>query len=279
MKDCFPAPAHPACLHLCLQYWNIPAPDDINARLDYLEANGYEAVEFATGDWLLSNADAFAKALEGRSLAVATACGFSDFSYADAAKRDAEVEKFLPQIDILGGLHSAGLIVCPARAKPELPFPELRRDFVENTGRRLAERAAAAGTAIVLEPLRREETPFLRQVADAAMMAQDIGPGATAMGDFWHMAREETSDYGAFCSAGPLLRHVHIASLLTRRVPGCDGAADDYVDGFRALKRLGYPGAVSFEGGFPEGCDSDADRHALLVRMSALLREQWAMAD
>lgn len=263
---------------LCLQYWNIPAPDDLSARLDYLEANGYGAVEIATGDWLLSHADALARALEGRSLSLATACGPSDFSYADPARRGAEVEKFLPQLDVLGALHSAGLILCPARATPGLPFPELRRDFVENTGRRLAERAAAVGTAIVLEPLRREETPFLRLVADAAMMARDIGPGATAMADFWHMSREETSDYGAICSAGPLLRHVHIASRLTRRVPGCDGPADDFTDGFRALKHIGYTGAVSFEGGFPDDCADDSSRHMLLTRMRDLLLSQWERA-
>ena len=41
--------------------------------------------------------------------------------------------------------------------------------------------------SIVLDPLRRNETPFLRQVADGARMAADIGPGATVMGDSWHM--------------------------------------------------------------------------------------------
>ena len=51
---------------------------------------------------------------------------------------------------------------------------ELREDFVTNTGKRLAEKAAKCGTSIVLEPLQRKETPFLRQVSDAAKMAQAI---------------------------------------------------------------------------------------------------------
>lgn len=265
-------------LRLCLQYWNIPAPDDLNARLDYLESHGYAAVEFATGEWLTQHAAAFARALHGRNLSVATACGPSDFSYADPTKREAEVQKFLPQLDLLGELHSAGLILCPARSNPELPFPELRRDFVENTGRRLAEHAAAVGTTIVLEPLRREETPFLRQVADATMIARDIGPGATAMGDFWHMSREEPSDAAAFLAAGPLLQHVHIASRTTRSVPGCDGPADSYVDGFRALQQLHYAGSISFEGSFPPYATSFDDQHKLLSTMSQLLHEQWDKA-
>ena len=129
----------------------------------------------------------------------------------------------------------------------------------------------------MLEPLRREETPFLRLVADAAAMARDIGPGAACMADFWHMAREETSAEGAILSGGALLRHVHIASLRTRRVPG-DDEGDTYLDGFRALRRIGYAGSIAFEGSFDKTCATLAARDARLTRMSALLREEWQKA-
>ena len=153
--------------------------------------------------------------------------------------------------------------------------------------KRLAEKAAACGTSIVLEPLRRGETPFLRQVADAASMARDIGKGASVMGDFWHMSKEETSFCGAFLSAGPLLTHVHIASLRSRQVPGVDGEADDYTDGFTGLKMIGYQGVVSFECGYPtKGKDANGkdihlnndEKSALILRARDLLREQWARA-
>lgn len=265
-------------LNLCLQWWAIPAADDLNAKLDYLEKNGYKQVEIPTGDWLLTKAEALAKALEGRKLKVATACGGSDFSYADKARRDAEVAKFLPQLEKLGMLKSTGLIICPARGKPELSAQDLRESFVTDTGRRLAEKAAACGTAIVLEPLQRAETPFLRQVADGAKMAQEIGAGCTVMGDFWHMSKEEVSQSGAFLYAGKLLSHVHIASLKTRRVPGTDGAADDYVDGFRALKQMGYKGAVSLEAGWPVKNPDDAKKHEILTGMCSLIKKQWEEA-
>lgn len=262
-----------AQLNLCLQWYDIPG-EGINEKLDYLEENGYAAVEVPTGDWLFQNKDAFIKAMHNRKLFTATACGPSDFSYVEKERRDAEVEKFLPQLEVLGELHSIGLILCPMRETPGLGLKELRDDFVNNTGKRLAEKAAACGTSIVLEPLRRDETPFLRLVADAAAIARDIGKGACAMGDFWHMQLEETSFEGAFLSGGPLLKHVHIASLATRRVPGMDGEIDYYVDGFRGLKRIGYQGAVSFEGNIPEECSP----HEELTKMSTLLRRQWAEA-
>lgn len=260
----------------------------MNQKLDFLEANGFTAVEIPSGDWPIKNCEALNEALKGRQLFLSTACGPSDFSYAEKEKREAEVQKFLPVIEALGNMKSVGLIICPARGKLSEPGhlsgKELRKDFVENTGKRLAEHAAKHGTSIVLEPLRRNETPFLRQVADGARMAADIGPGATVMGDFWHMGLEETSFMGAFICAGELLSHVHIAGLKERIIPGVHPDADQYVDGFKGLKLLGYRGAVSFEGGWPKNpADPKKDlpeeeKIKLIRNMVKLLREQWAMA-
>ena len=275
-------------LRLCLQWGSIPTADDFNAKLDYLEANGYAAVEIPTGrtgEWVLEKGEAFGRAMAGRKLTCATACGPSRFDYADPKMNDAEVERFLPVLEILGSLKSTGLIICPARAKPEVGLKELREDFVENTGKRLAEKAAKCGTAIVLEPLQRKETPFLRQVSDGAKMAQEIGAGCKVMADFWHMTWEEANDRAAMLAAGPLLAHVHIASRRTRKIPGSDGAADDYRLGFKGLKEIGYGGVVSLEAGWvPKGKDTKGkpifpgltERHQILTKMCAFLREQWA---
>ena len=277
-------------LRLCLQWGLIPTADDFNAKLDYLEANGYAAVEIPTGkrgEWILEKGEAFGRAMAGRNLACATACGPSRFDYADPKANDAEVARFMPVLEIIGGLKSTGLIICPARGKPEVGLKELREDFVTNTGRRLAEKAARCGTAIVLEPLQRKETPFLRQVSDGAKMAQEIGAGCKVMADLWHMTWEETNDRAAMIAAGPLLAHVHIASRRTRRIPGTDGAADDYRLAFRGLKEIGYGGVVSLEAGWvPKGKDARGkpilpdlpERHQILATMCAFLRGQWAEA-
>jgi len=277
-------------IRLCLQWGSIPTADDFNAKLDYLEANGYSAVELPTGrkcEWILAKGEAFGKAMEGRNLTCATLCGPSRFDYADPKLNDAEVEQFLPVLEIAGALKSSGLIICPARAKPEVGLKELREDFVTNTGKRLAEKAAKCGTAIVLEPLQRKETPFLRQVSDGAKMAQEIGPGCKVMADLWHMTWEEANDRAAILAAGDLLAHVHVASRRTRKIPGSDGAADDYRLAFKGLKEIGYGGVVSLEAGWvPKGKDAKGkdilpdppERHQILMRMCALLRAQWAEA-
>ncbi len=280
-------PEKPAELNLCLQWNSIPGTE-IKEKLDFLEANGFAAVEIPSGDWPATNCDAMIEAMKGRKLFIATACGPSDFSYEDTAKREAEVSKFLPVIEALGKMKSVGLIICPARGKLNEPgrlnATQLRKDFVENTGKRLAEHAVKHGTSIVLEPLRRNETPFLRQVADGARMAADIGPGATVMGDFWHMGLEETSFMGAFICAGKLLSHVHVAGLKERIIPGIHPDSDIYVDGFKGLKLIGYRGAVSFEGGWPKmpgdakKGPSPEEKIKLIQNMVKLLRDQWAQA-
>ena len=92
------------------------------------------------------------------------------------------------------------------------------------------------------------------------------------MGDFWHMTWEETSDMGAFISAGDYLQHVHVASRKCRSMPGEDGEADNYVDGFKGLKMLGYDKYVSFE------CGCQGDRNIVVPAAVELLRKQWEEA-
>jgi sugar phosphate isomerase/epimerase len=91
------------------------------------------------------------------------------------------------------------------------------------------------------------------------------------MGDFWHM-QEETSDYAAFMAAGQYLQHVHVASRGNRKMPGEDGELDNYVEGMRALKQLGYDKYISFE------CGTNGDRNVTVPAAVELLRAQWKLA-
>ena len=65
----FTPPAQPAELNLCLQLWVIPVGGDYNAKLDWLENNGFAAVEIPSGDWLFKETDKFMEAMKGRRLA------------------------------------------------------------------------------------------------------------------------------------------------------------------------------------------------------------------
>lgn len=156
---------------------------------------------------------------------------------------------------------------------PVMPHTQSTRDYLIERLRLLGDYARQCGTTVILEPLNRKEAFYLRQVADAASICRDAkNEGVKCMGDFWHMTSEDPSDSGAFLSAGPYLQHVHIASRATRNMPGEDGAVDNYVDGFRTLKQMGYANYVSFE------CGSKGDRMQTVPAALELVRSQWKEA-
>jgi sugar phosphate isomerase/epimerase len=55
-------------------------------------------------------------------------------------------------------------------------------------------------------------------------------------------------------------------------MPGENGEVDYYVDGFRALKQMGYDKYVSFE------CGCNGDKEILVPAAVELLRSQWELA-
>ena len=135
----------------------------------------------------------------------------------------------------------------------------------------IGEYAVSVGSRVLLEPLNRGEAFFLRQVADAASICRDINsPGVQMMGDFYHMCIEETSDMGAFLSAGSYvaprpscIAHPRLAgpgrAELRRRVPRPEA---DRIPGLLQF-RVRRPGRPPNEE---------------IPKSMAFLRDQWAQA-
>jgi len=171
-----------------------------------------------------------------------------------------------------GALGATGVIMVPALPnQTKLGHWEARELLVKSLPE-LGDHAQKAGLHLLLEPLNRRECHFLRQVADGAAICRDVNhPGIRVMGDFWHMTWEETSDMAAFIAGGQYLRHVHIASRKTRKMPGED-VGDNYVNGFKGLKLIGYQDMISFE------CGLKGERRSALIAAAKLLREQWESA-
>lgn len=262
-------------LKISFQEGNAPG-ENINEKFDFMEAHGVVGFE-PHGKPLLARKQEFKDALEGRNIKVSAVCaGFDGF----ILSTDSEIRKLcrdtMEQLIIAAGeFESTGVIIVPAfnRQVPVMPHTQETRDFLCEQFDEMGTLAQKHGTTVILEPLNRREAFYLRQVADAASICRDIAnPGVTCLGDFWHMTWEETSDYGAFISAGEYLQHVHIASRERRITPGEDGEADNYVDGFKALKKLGYDKYVSFE------CGAEGDRAVVIPAALELLRAQWEEA-
>ena len=248
----------------------------LNEKFDYMESLGVVGFE-PGGRGLAGRVNEIQQALNGRNIKVSAICaGFGGFILAEDPAVKAEFDSTMREIIAAAGeLGSTGVIMVPAfnGQTPCKPHTRETREYLCEQMHELGEFALKHNTTVILEPLNRREAHYLRQVADAAAICRDSkSAGVKCMGDFWHMS-EETSDYAALLAAGPeYLQHVHIASRGNRKMPGENGEVDYYVDGFRALKQMGYDKYVSFE------CGCNGDKEILVPAAVELLRSQWELA-
>ncbi len=131
-----------------------------------------------------------------------------------------------------------------ARTPPE-GFP-LRKAEAQFTAllRRMGPLAEPHGVTVVLEPLRKRETPFIRTVAHGARIVRAVNhPNIRLLADCFHMACEnEPPEH--IRHVGDLLHHVHIAQK-DRTPPAAGG--DDLAPYLSALRDIGYRGRISME--------------------------------
>jgi sugar phosphate isomerase/epimerase len=175
-------------------------------------------------------------------------------------------------LEVAAEAGSTGVICVPAfNGDPQLDFYEAKKRMLEALPQ-IGEHATKVGSRILMEPLNRGEARFLNQLALAAQICRDSkADGVCMMGDFYHMGIEETSDEGAFLSAGKYLHHVHLASR-KRNLPGTDERS--FIDGFRGLKRIGYQDYCSLE------CNEKAtgDPMVEIPKSFEFLKKQWELA-
>ena len=275
LTSCSPTDKRKGVLNISFQEGTAPGKS-LNEKFDYMENLGITGFE-PGGRKLVSNFNEYQQALSGRNIKVSAICaGFKGFILAEDPAVKAEFDSSMREIIAAAGeLGSTGVIMVPAfnRQQPCMPHTLETRAYLCEQMHELGEYALQHNTTVILEPLNRKEAHYLRQVADAAAICRDsASAGVKCMGDFWHM-QEETSDYAALLSAGyEYLQHVHIASRGERKMPGEDGELDTYVDGFRALKEMGYDKYVSFE------CGCKGDREISVPAAVELIRSQWELA-
>jgi len=252
-----------------------PAPGgSFEEKLANMKKYGCEAVEYG-GDCVGKGKEYRQKANDA-GLEVSAICWGShngDLCSEDVSKRQPGIDDLKRALETAGEMGASGVIYVPAfNGQTKLTNQEIRSLLLEFMPP-IAEFAAQCGTNVIFEPLCRMEAYFLRQVADAAVIARDIRPegGIGVMGDFYHMDTEETSQMGAFISAGSYLKHVHLAGGVQqprRTFPGENSTT--FVDGFRGLKYIGYNRFCSFEC----GCAGN-DREEAFKKTIAFLKAQW----
>jgi len=259
-----------AVLKISSQEGIIPGKD-LPEKLGKMEKWGFDGIEIG-GRGLSGRVAEIQAALANSRIKLSAICaGFDGALISDQeSERQKAITSMKEILTAAGALGSTGLIFVPAfNGQTKLDHVEGRKILVDLLPD-LAEHAVKAGTRLLMEPLNRGEAWFLRLLADAASICRDANhPGACMMGDFYHMYIEETSDMGAFISAGPYLHHVHLASI-KRKLPGQDER--DFTNGFKGLKMIGYRDYCSLE------CGVIGDREVEIPKSVKFLRSQWEKA-
>ena len=210
------------------------------------------------------------EALQGTNVKVSALCwgaANGDLVATDPERRAKGIAALKSALDTAGELGSTGVIFVPCFHKQsDLPPEELRKILIEILPG-LGDHAKSRGTRVLLEPLNRNETFYLQRLEQAASICDELNhPGVALMGDFYHMCIEESSDRAAFERAGRHLHHVHLASK-ARNLPGQDERS--FVDGFRGLRAINFPGYCSLE------CGIRGQAMDEIPKSFDLLRRQW----
>ena len=259
-----------AVFKICSQEGRIPGKD-LPEKLAKMEKWGFDGIEFG-GRGLAGRGQEIKTAPANSKIKIAAICAGFDGALMsdDASVRKNCVDSMKAILEPAGELGSTGLIYVPAfNGQTKLDHIEGRKVLLD-TLPEVLDFAQKAGTRMLLEPLNRKETWYVRLVADAASISRDANhPAACVMGDFYHMYIEEPSDMGAFISGGDRLHHVHLASI-KRNLPGQDER--DFTNGFKGLKMIGYQDFCSFEC----GCIGDAEVE--IPKSVKFLRDQWKKA-
>lgn len=245
----------------------------LEEKLDKLAVWGYEGVEFWGSDWLLQNTSYVRSAVEKAGLKVSTICAGYRGSVLDPDPnvRKQAVEDIKARLTAAAELGAVGLIFVPIFGGPRLPdlspyksAIDLERDLLLHYLDELGKHAEQVGSVLLLEPLNRYETHFLRRVEQAVEFCEQIGnPYIGIMADFFHMNIEEASIPDAIRKGGKWLKHIHLADS-NRFLPGWGHT--DFCGGFSALKEIGFRDFMALECSVPDDPNETIPKSAQYLR-------------
>ncbi len=144
----------------------------------------------------------------------------------------------------VGGSLSIGTVRGPAPV-PGATLPEQRRWLVEGL-RELARFAREEwDVCLAVEPLRPRYTGWIRTVAEALALLDEIGEeNVGLLIDTYQLYHEETNWLESIAAAGSRIAHVHVSDS-NRRCPGM--GVIDFRAVIRVLRAVGYEGYLSLE--------------------------------
>jgi sugar phosphate isomerase/epimerase len=248
----------------------------LEERLALLETLGYDGIQIQRKTRTEIGLDGIKKALKGNRIEVPVwSRGGPPRLSATAEERRhaaAEVKEGLREAADLG---SVGSIFVPIRqplmAAPPPPdtLHDLQRRVLLEQLAEIAPVAEELGVKMILEPLNRYESHYIKQLGPAAAICREVGsPAITFMADFFHMNIEEIDLARAIEENIDRLSYVHLADS-NRYEPGAGHL--DFRAPLAALKRVGYDGWLTLE------CKIlGENKEQALADSARLIRGLWA---
>jgi sugar phosphate isomerase/epimerase len=224
---------------------------DLGHNIQFLAGLGFGGVELAARDPKAVDVSSLNKLISSTGLtvpAIGTGRVFGEdgLSFCDAEQeiRRKAIQRIKGHIELAAELQSQviiGLVRGICRG------PMTHDDAVKWVTEGLEECAAYAsscGVKLTLEAINRYETNLLNTVSECLQMARSIGNGIGILVDTFHMNIEEVDMVESIRNAEGIITHVHFADS-NRWAPGCGHI--DFAAVIRALREIGYDGAVSAE--------------------------------
>ncbi len=187
-------------------------------------------------------------------------------------ERELAIEDIKKRLEISSELGAVGVIVVPTFGGYKLPdlYPLysdiwfLEKELLVEELKELGRYADDIGSYVLLEPLNRYETHFLRRVEQAVSIVDEVGyEHVKIMADFFHMNIEEKDIADALLKAGRYLKHIHLADS-NRLLPGFGHT--EFREPFKALRSIKYSNFMVFECGVPEPRYKSLEKSILYLR-------------
>jgi sugar phosphate isomerase/epimerase len=249
--------------------------DTLEERLANLEAWGYDGIQLQRNTLQQYTVSDLKRIFARSPVKLCIYGGGSGLLAADASTRRAGVEHVKQGLREAADLGAVGSIVVPIRVQPEIATPvppktlwDLEREILIDELIEIAPVAEETGAKVILEPLNRYESHFLKCCAQAAEICRTVGSkGVTFLADFFHMNIEEVDLSRAIDENSDYLSYVHLADS-NRYEPGAGHL--DFRPGLAALKRAGYDSYLTLE------CRILAvDKRKALVETAQFIRRIW----
>lgn len=226
---------------------------------------GFDGVEltawgqpFAGFGAFTDHAGAIDDAVRASGLPVSTLCsmGKDDYIYPDRDERERRIDGLAAALLYADTLGASGVIGLPVRR--EIPLPDLSpvadvhtlvTQLTLHTLREAISRTPDSAARILLEPLNRYESQYLKTLAHANELCAAAGSERVRiMADLFHMSIEEANIPAALTANAARIGHVHVADS-NRLLPG--HGHTDFTAAFRPLREAGYDGWFALECGVP----------------------------